>query len=223
MEKEKKESPSVTVEAALEETIEEGFDFLQSVDTDRAKVVFLLGVLIYFILSFIHYGKVAAIKSLESQIAQLYVKYPEPLKPAPPTPPLEPSPEWFVGGESSEEYIAAKKRAEQATKEYLKKLEEYRTKILPKWKKEHAEWEHKLNQLLVKEKPLLEAKLKEKKAHLHAWAYLFHIFRFFAAFLMAFGCTALLFHGNPYEQAVSLFILGYVLLGLFGIDKILLP
>ncbi len=210
-------TPQEVIEAAMAETVEGGIDFLRSVDPSRAKVVFVMGVMIYLVLSFIHYGRLASLKALESKEARLYVAIPKPLKPTPPIPPLEPNPEWFAEGEKSPEYLKLKKQYDEDLKVYEKAMEEYRTKKLPQWQRQYQEWDHEMKKLIAEQKPVIEEQLKKKRAYLNAWAYINHIIRFIAALLMGFGAMVLLFHGNPYERAVSLFILGYILIGILKV------
>lgn len=209
---------STSMESVVVSGVDGGIHFLRSVDVSRAKVIFLLGVMVYLLLSFIHYGKLASIKALESEKQRIEHLSGKPLLPPQPVDPInvKPQPSWYEAGENSKEFATDVDQYKEQEKVYQQKITDWKKKKRG-YDKALAQWTYKKAQMEREELPLIEEKIQQKRAYLHAWSYVNHCLRFVAALLMAFGCMVLIFHGNPYERAVALFILGYVVVGILKI------
>ncbi|RME03579.1 MAG: hypothetical protein D6805_05870 [Planctomycetota bacterium] len=186
--------------------------FVQNLTPFQAKAIFLVGLFFYLLLSFIHHGATASYLEMLSQKDRMELKFN--YGPLPPKfkkkRPIKPRKSYYPKGKE-EQYkkdLETWQKEEEAFQKAKKKFEET---YLPEHQKAIAIWKRD-KEYLQNDYDKILRQLQEKKAKRYSLAFLKHILLYFTLLMMAFGCSILLFKGNEYEKAISLFLLGYFLI-----------
>ena len=208
-----KPSGRPAAEVAALQGMQAGMSFLRAIDAPRAKLIFIVGLAMFFLLSFIQNGKEARISALQSEKNQLNLKYDGDF-PTPPAPPLRPDADWYKDGEKSDAYTSDLKDYKEERKKYQETYKKYTKEDLPAYNKEKAEYNHKMNINRSKYLNSIERRLERKRVYRNSWAYFHHLLRYLSILIMALGACALMFHGSDMERAAALFFLSYAVVGL---------
>lgn len=207
------DSPAAQAEVKAVQGMNAGLNLLKSIDANRAKLVFIVGLIMFFLLSFIQNGKDASIKATISQKDRLNLKY-DGDRPVPPVRPLRPDADWYDKGSKSDVYTSDMKDYKEAKEAYDKEYKKFMKEEVPAYKKAMAEYEHQMKIEKARNLHDIQNKLDRMRAYRYSWAYFRHLLKYLSILIMCVGAGALAFRGNDIEKGVSLFFLAYVVTSL---------